>query len=123
MEEDRETNENPEIISGEERQLSRREFFARLGKWSKIAIGVALAGSALTASDNREAEAYSAAWVNRGGGGWVNRYGGGGGWVNRYGGDGAWINHCGGSAGWVNRAGVSGTCSNRGGGGGWVNRW
>jgi hypothetical protein len=113
MEEHRETNDDPETIFGEEPQLNRREFFARLGKWSKIVIGVALAGGALTASDNREADAYGAAWVN---------HGGGGGWVNRYGGGGAWVNHGGGSAGWVNRGSGSGAWSNRG-GGGWINRW
>ena len=92
MEKDSKANKNGEIISGEERQLSRRDFLAGLGKWSKIVIGAALVGDALMLCE-WEPEAYGAAWANRGGGsaGWVNRHGGG-----------AWANH-GGGGGWVNR--------------------
>jgi hypothetical protein len=93
MEKDLETNVNGENISGQEERLSRRQFFAGLGKWSLVVIGAALGGTALLASE-REAEAYGA-WANRGGGGgaWANRAGGGGAWANRGGGGGgAWVN-------------------------------
>jgi hypothetical protein len=114
MEKDREMNENGENISGQEERLSRREFFAGLGKWSLVVIGAALGGSALLAS---EREASGAAWANRGGGGgaWANRAGGGGAWANHGGGGGAWANRAGGGGAWANRAG--------GGGGAWVNRF
>jgi len=93
MEKDLFTNENGEHISGQEERLSRRQFFAGLGKWSLVVIGAALGGTALLASE-QEAEAYGA-WANRGGGGgaWANRAGGGGAWANRGGGGGgAWVN-------------------------------
>lgn len=151
MEKDRDTNENGEMFS-EEQRLTHSDYLAGLGKWSKIVIGAALVGGALLAF-GRDADASGfasvgdpqlvpsqdaliqlAAWANRAGGGstgWANRYGGGGawanhggsaGWVNRYGGGGAWANH-GGSAGWVNRYGGGGAWVNHGGGGGWINRY
>jgi hypothetical protein len=117
MEKDHETNENGENISGQEERLSRREFFAGVGKWSLVVIGAVLGGSALLASE-RDAGAYGGAWANRGGGG-------GGAWANRAGGGGAWANHGGGGGAWANRAGGGGAWANRAGGGGsaWVNRF
>lgn len=136
MEKDRETNENADVVSGEERALSRRDFLTSLGKWSKIVIGAAIGAGALLAAES-SAEARGA-WANRGGGGgtgWANRGGGGGGWANRAGGGGAWANG-GGGGGWVNRyGGGGGAWANRGGvwanggavwvngGGAWVNRY
>jgi hypothetical protein len=134
MEKDIETIEKSEIVSVEEKRLSRREFFAGLGKWSLVVIGAALGGSALLVSE-QEAEAYGGAWANRGGGGggaWANRGGGGGGaaWANRGGGGGgaaAWANRGGGGgAAWANRGG--GMWANHGTawanhGSAWVNRW
>ncbi|WP_295608883.1 hypothetical protein [uncultured Lamprocystis sp.] len=76
----------------------RRDFLIGLGRWSKIAIGVAVFGG--MAGGGTDAEA-----------GWINRRGGGGGWVIG-GGGGGWIN--GGGGGWINRRG--------GGGGSWINR-
>jgi len=80
--------------TNEERDLQgRRDFFIRLGKWSRAVIVGAVAGSALLT--NRPAQA---GWLNRrggGGGGWINgRSGGGGSWVNRRGGGwgGSWVN-------------------------------
>ena len=130
MENDREKDKIPDLVPSEGK-LSRRDFLASLGKWSKIVIGAAIGGGALLAAVE-QAEASGAAWANRGGGGggaaWANRaggggaaawanHGGGGGWVNRYGGGGAaWVNGGGGGgAAWANRAG--------GGGGAWVNRY
>jgi hypothetical protein len=141
MEKDLETNENGEIIAVEEQQLSRREFFAGLGKWSLVVIGAALGGVSLLAAE-QEAEAYGGAWANRGGGGggaWGNRAGGGGGaWGNRAGGGGAawgnragggggaWANHGGGAA-WANRSGgaawANGATAWANHGSAWVNRW
>jgi hypothetical protein len=138
MERDPETNRNEQTDSGEKELLSRREFLAGLGKWSKIVLGAALAGGALLAAE-QEAQAYGSAWANRGGGGgggWANRGGGGGGaWANRGGGGGAWGNH-GGGGGWVNRYGGGGAWVNHGGGawangggvwvnggGSWINRY
>jgi hypothetical protein len=128
MENDREKDNIPDIVSSEG-QLSRRDFLTSLGKWSKIVIGAAIGGGALLAAAEH-AEAAGAAWANRGGGGgaaWANRagggaaawanHGGGGGWVNRYGGGGAWANGGGGGgAAWANRAGGGGSA-------GWVNRY
>jgi len=126
MEKDIETIEKDEIITVEEQRLSRREFFAGLGKWSLVVIGAALGAGSLLVSE-QEAEAYGGAWANRGGGGggaWANRGGGGGGgaaWANRGGG--------GGGAAWANRAGGGGAAwANRGTawanhGSAWVNRW
>jgi hypothetical protein len=108
MEKDLETNENGEIIAVEEQRLSRREFFAGLGKWSLVVIGAALGAGALLVSE-QEAEAYGGAWANRGGGGagaWANRAGGGAAWANR--GGGMWANH---GTAWANH------------GSAWVNRW
>jgi hypothetical protein len=86
---------------------TRREFLKNLGRWSAIVIGGAALGGAIAPTE-------SAAWINGGGGAWVNaRGGGGGGWANRAGGGGAWANRAGGGGAWVN---------NRGGGGAWVNR-
>lgn len=92
--------------------LHRRAFLRKLGKWSKAAIAVAVIG---TAVEGRQAEAgwinrrggWGGSWINRGGGGWVNR---GGSWLNR--GGGGWIN---GGGGWINRRGGWG-------GGSWINR-
>jgi hypothetical protein len=130
MEKDLETNENGEIIAVEEQRLSRREFFAGLGKWSLVVIGAALGAGELLVSE-QEAEAYGGAWANRGGGGrgaWANRGGGGGAaWANRGGGGaGAWANRAGGGAAWANRGG--GMWANHGTawanhGSAWVNRW
>ena len=89
MKNDRETNENGNVVSGEEKLLTRRDFLTGLGKWSKVVIGAAIGGGALLAAVG-QAEAYGGAWANRGGGGggaaWANRAGGGGGgaWVNRH---------------------------------------
>ncbi|HTP65384.1 MAG TPA: hypothetical protein VMJ66_08340 [Geobacteraceae bacterium] len=104
-------------------QVSRRDFLTGLGKWSKVVIGAALFGGSLLASRN-DADAYGAAWANRGGGGgWVNRYGGGGtAWGNHGGGGTAWGNHGGGGA-WANRGGGGTAWGNHGGGTGWVNRY
>ncbi len=115
MEKDRKAEKIGEIVPEDER-MSRREFFAGLGKWSLVVIGAALGGSALLASE-RDAEAYGGAWANRGGGG--------GAWANRAGGGGAWANHGSGGGGWANRAGGGGAWANRAGGGGtgWVNRF
>src|SRR5947209_19831558 len=76
---------------------SRREFLNGLGRWSAIIIGGAALGSVM-ATD-------AAAWINGGGGAWVNARGGGGGgsWVNRAGGGGGWVNARGGGGSWVNR--------------------
>jgi hypothetical protein len=121
MENEREKDKIPDIVPSEG-TLSRREFLTSLGKWSKIVIGAAIGGGALLAAAE-QAEAYGAAWANRGGGGggaaWANRGGGGGGaaWAN-HGGGGGWVNRYGGGGGgaaWANRAGG-------GGGGAWVNR-
>ena len=78
-------------------QKSRREFLSSLGRWSAIIIGGAALGSVMPTD--------SAAWINGGGGGWVNARGGGGGgsWVNRAGGGGGWVNARGGGGGWINR--------------------
>ena len=83
----------------------RRTFLRGLGKWSQAVIGGAVIGGALTHAN--PAQAWAAARgaggsaAVRGGGSWVNRYGGGGGgggWVNRSGGGGgAWVNHGGGA--------------------------
>jgi hypothetical protein len=75
----------------------RRDFLVGLGRWSKIAIGVAVFGGLAGSGTNAEA-------------GWINRRGGGGGWVNGRGG--GWIN---GGGGWINRRGGVG-------GGSWINR-
>jgi len=78
---------------------SRREFLGSLGRWSAIIIGGAALGGIAGPTE-------SAAWINGGGGGWVNARGGGGGgsWVNRAGGGGGWVNARGGGGGaWVNR--------------------
>ena len=98
----------------EQRLLNRRNFLVGLRKWSTIIIGGALLSSILPESE-------ASAWVNGGGGGWVNARGGGGGagWVNKAGGGGAgWVNKSGGgtAAGWVNARGgwVNGA--------GWINR-
>ena len=123
MKNDREVKEKEEPNSDTGKELNRREFIAGLGKWSKIVMGIALAGSAL-AAPGKEAEAGTA-WVNHGGGGgWINRFGGGGGgWVNRGGGSAGWINRGGGGGAWANHGGGSGAWGNHGGGGGWINRW
>jgi len=131
MKNDRETNENGNVVSGEEKLLTRRDFLTGLGKWSKVVIAAAIGGGALLAAVG-QAEAYGGAWANRGGGGgaaWANRAGGGGAaWANRAGGGAsAWANG-GGGGGWVNRYGGGGggaAWANRAGGGGggaWVNR-
>lgn len=137
MKTDRTISENADIVSGEEKPLSRREFLTSLGKWSKIVIGVAIGTGALLAAE--QAVEARGAWANGGGGGgWANRGGGGGGggaWANRGGGGGgAWANG-GGGGGWVNRYGGGGAWANRGGvwanggnvwvngGGSWVNRY
>ena len=97
---------------------TRREFLRSLGKWSAIIIGGVALGGVIEPTE-------AAAWVNGGGGAWVNARGGGGaGWVNRAGGGGAgWVNRAGGGGAWVNRAGGGGGAwvNNRG-GGAWVNR-
>ena len=84
-------------------QVDRREFLGSLGKWSGASVA-AVIGSAAWLSTSGSSQAAS--WVNRSGGGWINRRSGGGSWIN--GGGGGWVNR-GGS--WVNR-----------GGGGWINR-
>lgn len=83
---------------------SRRDFLRGLGRWSKIAIGVAVFGGLASA----QSSAQAVTWINTRGG-WNN---GGGSWINR-GGGGSWINR-GGGGGWVNRRGGGGT--------GWINR-
>ena len=98
---------------------TRREFLRSLGKWSAIIIGGVALGGVIEPTE-------AAAWVNGGGGAWVNARGGGGaGWVNRAGGGGGagWVNRAGGGGAWVNRAGGGGGAwvNNRG-GGAWVNR-
>lgn len=110
MENERESENSEEIITGEEQLLSRRNFLDGLGKWSKVVIGAAVLGGVVLNAD-QEAHA-GAGWANRSGGGgaaWANRGGGGGaGWANRGGGSAAWANR---GAAWANR------------GGSWVNRY
>jgi hypothetical protein len=118
-----ENNEDVSMSDEEKALVNRRDFLVGLKKWSAIVIGGVVLGGALPTQETR------AAWVNGGGGawvngrgGWVNGGGGSAGWVNRSGG---WINGGGGGAGWVNRSGggSSGWVNSRGGGGGaWVNR-
>ena len=83
---------------------ARRQFLARIGKWSGASI-LAVTGSGAWLSTTG---CVHAGWINRRGG-WIN---GRGGWINGRGGGGSWINRGGG--GWVNR---------RGGGGSWINRF
>jgi len=86
---------DPDLTDAERR--SRRDFLIGLGRWSKIAIGVAVFGGLAA----HESDAVAGAWVNRRGG-WINgRGGGGGGWIN--GGGGGWVNARGGGGGWINR--------------------
>jgi hypothetical protein len=59
---------------------SRRAFLLSTRKWSMAVVAGAVFG-ALAASSSKKIQAAS--WINRGGGGWVNRRGGGGGWINR----------------------------------------
>jgi hypothetical protein len=117
-----ENNEEVSMSDEEKALVSRRDFLVGLKKWSAIVIGGVVLGGVLPTQESR------AAWVNGGGGawvngrgGWVNGGGGSAGWVNRSGG---WINGGGGGAGWVNRSGGgTGWVNGRGGGGGaWVNR-
>jgi hypothetical protein len=90
--------------SGERRDaLTRRDFLRVARRWSKVVVIGALAGSALSVSDQADAG-------RRGGGRWANRRGGaraGGRWANRRGGYARTTRR----AGWLNRR-VSG----------WVNR-
>lgn len=86
------TGSDPESALDDGALQSRRDFLLGLGRWSKIAIGVAVFGGLATGPS----EAQAGAWVNRRGG-WIN---GGGGWVN--GGGGSWANRRGGG-GWINR--------------------
>ena len=85
-------------------RLGRRDFFAGLGKWSKVVIAAAVGGALVGGS--RKADAGR--WLNRrlGGGAWANR----GGWVNR---GGAWINRRVGGGAWANRGIGGGTWANR----------
>lgn len=88
-------NEQPvevaEFSSATEEDLQgRRDFLIGLGRWSKIAISVAVLGGLA----GRATDTQAGAWVNgRGGvprgGSWAN--GGGGGWANRRG-AGGWAN-------------------------------
>lgn len=91
-----ETESRPDSPANDAQQQSRRDFLIGLGRWSKIAIGVAVFGG-LAAGGT---EAQAGAWINRRGG-WIN---GGGGWING-GGGGGWINGRGGGGGgsWINR--------------------
>lgn len=88
------TAPEPDPASAEAQRQGRRDFLLGLGRWSKVAIGVALFGG-LAAP---ESDAVAGAWVNRRGG-WIN---GGGGWING-GGGGGWLNGRGGGGGWINR--------------------
>ena len=130
MESNRELKNTEQAGTDEEGQLSRRDLLVSLGKWSKIVIGAAVFGSVLMKT-GREAEAGTAAWANRGGGGgWVNHGGGGGAaWGNHSGGGAVWANHGGGgTAAWANHGGGGTAWVNRGAawanhGSAWVNRY
>ena len=86
--------------SADKERLGRRDFFAGLGKGSKVVIAAAIGGAVIGGS--RKADAGR--WVNRrvGGGAWANRRVGGGAWANRAGG-GGWVNRRVGGGAWVNR--------------------
>ena len=132
---------NPEIQdntpTAPAEQRGRRDFLVSLGRWSKVVIGGALLGGALTP----ERDAGAVGWGNRGGGhggSWVNLGGGGGGWGGSWGwggGSGGWYNGGRGSwyngGGWYDRPWNNRPWYNRpwynggwynGGGGSWYNR-
>ncbi len=111
---DRGDEEQLESLQGDAK--SRRSFLIGLGKWSAVAISVALLDEAVDSNDEVLAQRRGS-WVNRRGrGGWLNRSRGGGGWLNR-GGYYGWVNWINNGGYWVNR-----TWINRRAGGGWINR-
>jgi hypothetical protein len=71
--------------------LRRRDFLKGLKKWSQVVISGIVLGEALSSKAEAGAWAnHGRAWVNRGGGGWVNHHSGGGsGWANH---GRAWVN-------------------------------
>ncbi len=105
-------NQKPGENSTDKNELiNRREFFVGLKKWSKVVIGSAIAGSAMS---NTDQEAQAGSWINRRSG-WGN---GRGSWLNRA----PWNNWNNRGISWLNGGGGGGWANRRGGGFGWINR-
>ncbi len=93
--------------------LSSTKSLHRFGlkKWSKVVIGSAIVGGAISNADQK---VQAGSWINRRGG-WGN---GRGSWLNRA----PWNNWNNRGISWLNGGGGGGWANRRGGGFGWINR-